>query len=187
MKVKDVICEALRLVGRNDAADAISAGSELTDEVARLNRACLTYLNAVFDELARGYFPLDAEEDMSSRNGTFPFSGFSRKPLEIKRVTEGGKPVKWHISPDYLIASGNNIRVYYTYVPSPLTAADECEYPVFAVGERLIEYGIAAEYFLVLGDATSSAVWEDKYRREIENLLFRSPVVKGRIPPRRWI
>jgi len=38
----------------------------------------------------------------------------------------------------------------------------------------------------VLGDATGSAAWENKYRNEIENLLSRS-AVRGRIPPRRWI
>ncbi len=56
MKVKEVICEALRLVGRDDVADAISAGQALTDEKSRIKRAFLTYLNSVLDELARGYF-----------------------------------------------------------------------------------------------------------------------------------
>lgn len=186
MKVKDVICEALRLVGRDDAADAICAGGELTDEVLRLNRACLTYLNAVLDELARGYFPLDCEEEMSGDDGRFAFSAFSRKPLEIKRVTAGGKPVKWRISPDYLVADAYSVTVYYTYAPQTLGYEDDFGYPDFAVGERLVEYGVAAEYFLVLGDAASSAAWENKYRNEIDNLLSRSNI-RGRIPPRRWI
>ena len=186
MKVKDVICEALRLVGRADAAEAISADEQLSDEVLRLNRACLTYLNAVLDELARGYFPLDYEEDMSGDDGKFAFSAFSRKPLEIKRVTAGGKPVKWRICPDYLVAEACAVTVFYTYAPQTLTGEDEFFYPNFAVGERLVEYGIAAEYFLVLGDATSSSAWENKYRNEIENLLSRSNI-RGRIPPRRWI
>jgi len=186
MEVKDVICEALRLVGRNDAADAISGGGALTDEVSRLKRACLTYLNAVLDELARGYFPLDYEEEITAADGRFAFSALSRKPIEIKRVTKSGKPVKWRISPDYLLADATAVTVNYTYTPDPLAEDDEFNYPSFAVGERLVEYGVAAEYFLVLGDATGSAAWENKYRNEIENLLSRS-AVRGRIPPRRWI
>ena len=186
MKVKDVLCETLRLVGRNDAADAVSGGGELDAEVSRLKRACLTYLNAVLDELARGYFPLDCEEEMTGVNGAFAFADFGCKPLEIKRVTANGKPVKWRISPDYLIADAQNIKVYYTFAPLPLTEDDEFRYPHFAVGARLVEYGVAAEYFLVLGDASASAAWENKYRNEIENLLSGS-AVKGRIPPRRWI
>lgn len=186
LRAYEVVCEALRLVGRDDVADEIIIGGPLTGEVARLNRAGLTYLNAVRDELARGYFPLDAKEEMSSKNGSFAFADFKYKPYEIKRVIADGKPVKWHISPDYLVADGKNITVFYTYVPDPLKMDDEFDYPVFAVSERLVEYGIAAEYYLVLGDVTNSAVWESKYRSEIENLLSRSGL-KGRIPPRRWI
>ena len=186
MKVKDVICETLRLVGRDDAAEAISGGEELSDEVSRLNRACLTYLNAVLDELARGYFPLDNEDKLISDDNRFAFADFTKKPLEIKRVTANGKPVKWRISPDYLLADAGCVEVFYTYAPAPLSEEDEFAYPNFAVSERLVEYGMAAEYFLVLGDATGSAAWENKYRNEIENLLSRSSV-RGRIPPRRWI
>ncbi len=186
MKVKDVICEALRLAGRNDAADAISENNTLTDEVSRLKRACLTYLNAVLDELAREYFPLIKEEQLYGENGVIAFSDFSRKPLEIKRVSADGKPVKWHISPDYLQTEDKIVTVCYAYVPDPLTEDDEFFYPDFAVSERLTECGMIAEYFLVLGDASSSAAWENKYRNEIENLLSRS-TVRGRIPPRRWI
>ncbi|MDE7380052.1 MAG: hypothetical protein K2N14_03265, partial [Clostridia bacterium] len=63
---------------------------------------------------------------------------------------------------------------------------DDFFYPVFAVSARLVEYGMAAEYFLVNGDGAGYTAWEAKYRGEIENLLSRAGV-KGRIPPRRWI
>lgn len=186
MVVKDVICEVLWMVGRNDVSEDISENAPLSDEQWRMQRACLTYLNAVVDELARGYFPLEYEEDMTSSDGRFAFAEFSRTPLEIKRVTVDGQPVKWRVAPDYLLADGRNIRVYYTYVPARLALEDELIYPDYAVSERLIEYGMLAEYYLVLGDAASSEAWENKYREEIENLLSRSKV-RGRIPPRRWI
>ena len=186
MVVKDVICEVLWMAGRSDVSDDISEGAPLSDEQWRMQRACLTYLNAVIDELARGYFPLEYEEEMTSPGGRFAFADFSKRPLEIKRVTVNSKPVNWHVAPDYLVADGKTVSVLYSYAPAPLTIDDEFVYPAFAVSERLIEYGMLAEYYLVLGDAASSEVWENKYREEIENLLSRSKV-RGRIPPRRWI
>lgn len=186
MQVKDVICEALRLVGRDDAADAISGNSTLTDEVSRLKRACLTYLNAVLDELARGYFPLVTSEEIYAFKGLIPFENFAFKPIEIKRVTANDKDVKWYIYLDDLHVATEDVTVYYSYTPNALAEDDEFFYPDFAVSERLVEYGIAAEFLLVLGDASGSAAWENKYRNEIENLLSQS-TVKGRIPPRRWI
>lgn len=185
MQVLDILCETMRLTGRTAAADSIEAGSP-TDEAVRLKRALLTYLNAVLDELARGYFPLDTEEEMSSEDGVYSFGDFLKAPFKINRVTDGENPVEWHIYPDYLRANAQNITVYYEYLPPVLSENDEFFYPVFAVGARLVEYGMAAEYSLVSGDSEAYNAWESKYRSEIEMLLSRSSV-RGRIPPRRWI
>ncbi|MDE6373955.1 MAG: hypothetical protein K2L72_05590 [Clostridia bacterium] len=185
MKVKEIICETMRLIGREDAADELESGLP-TDGAARLKRALLTYLNAVLDELARGYFPLDTEEEMSSENGVYAFAGFLKGPLKINRVTDGKNSIEWRISPDYLHTNAKNVTVYYEYAPPVLGEDDEFFYPVFAVSARLVEYGMAAEYFLVAGDGSAYSAWESKYRGEIENLLSKSSV-RGRIPPRRWL
>lgn len=185
MTVIEIICETMRLTGRTAAADSIENGKP-TDEAVRLKRALLTYLNAVLDELARGYFPLDTEEQMSAEDGVYRFAAFLKAPVKINRVTDGKNAVEWHIYPDYLIADGKNITVYYEYLPPVLEEGDEFFYPVFAVGPRLVEYGMAAEYFLVAGDGEAYNAWENRYRAEIEMLLSRSSV-RQRIPPRRWI
>ncbi len=186
MKVKQVICQALRLAARGDVADKIEANSSLNDEQKNLRRVFLTYLNAVLDELARGYFPLDKTEEMYSETREFKFADFAEGPIRIKRVTDGKKAVGWHIYPNYLRADVKKITVRYEYCPAPLGEEDEFSYPVYAVSERLVENGMVAEHFLVLGDAVSSAVWEQKYRDEIELLISKSNL-GGRIPPRRWI
>ncbi len=185
MKVKEILCQTMRLVGRTEAADCIESDIS-DDQAARLKRALLTYLNAVLDELARGYFPLDTEEEMSSENGVYAFADFLKAPLKINRVTDGKNPIGWHIYPDYLLADAEKITVYYEYLPPRLSEDDDFYYPVFAVSPRLVEYGMAAEYFLVAGDGEGYNAWESKYREEIEMLLSRSSV-KERIPPRRWI
>lgn len=185
MEVKEILCRTMRLIGRTDAADCVENDSP-TDEAARLKRALLTYLNAVLDELARGYFPLDTEEEMCSENGVYALADFLKAPFKINRVTSGEKAVEWHICPDYLYADAEKITVYYEYLPPELTEDDEFFYPVFAVSPRLVQYGMAAEYFLVAGDGEGYSAWESKYREEIEMLLSRSGV-RERIPPRRWI
>lgn len=185
MKVSEIICQTMRLVGRETSAENLEANTP-TEEDLRLKRAFLTYLNAVLDELARGYFPLDTEERMQSEDGTYPFADFLKAPSKINRVTDGENPVEWHIYPNYLQASAKEITVYYEYLPQELEEDDEFFYPVFAVGPRLVEYGMASEHFLVNGDGAGYTAWEDKYRGEIEALLARSSL-RGRIPPRRWI
>ncbi|MDE7087434.1 MAG: hypothetical protein K2O67_04495, partial [Clostridia bacterium] len=128
----------------------------------------------------------DTEEEMTSESGEYAFADFLKGPLKINRVTDGKNPIEWHISPNYLHTKAKKVTVYYEYAPPVLGEDDDFFYPVFAVGERLVEYGMAAEYFLVMGDGAGYSAWENKYRNEIENLLSRSSV-KDRIPPRRWI
>lgn len=186
MKVKEVLSEALRLVGRDDVADAIDSNALLTDEQTRIKRAFLTYFNSVFDELARGYFPLDARDVLCAKDGKFALADLTFSAVRITRVTDGEKPIEWRIYPDYLYADAEEVTVFYEYAPDALTENDEFCYPVYAVGKNLVEYGVAAEYYLVLGAAAESRSWENKYRDEIEALMARSRV-NGRIPPRRWI
>ena len=185
MKVKDVLIEAMRLAGREEVAED-AAGETPAAETVRIKRAFLTYLNAVLDELARGYFPLDTSEEMSSETGRYAFSDFLKCPIKINGVTDGKTEIEWRICPDYLQTDCKKITVEYEYAPPELTEEDDFFYPVFAVSKRLAEYGMVAENFLVAGDGAAYSAWENKYREEIENLSSRSKV-DGRIPPRRWI
>ncbi|MGN1060204.1 MAG: hypothetical protein ACI4QN_00575 [Candidatus Coproplasma sp.] len=186
MMVKEIICQALRLVGRDDAADAIVGTAELSAEVTRIKNAFLTYFNSVVDELARGYFPPSAQEEVTFTNGKKSLSSFSRRVVRIKKILVGDKAIEWHILAGYLYADVENATVYYEYAPNPLKEGDEFFYPEFAVSERLVQYGMAAEHYLVLGCADESRLWEERYRDEIEALIARC-TVKPRIPPRRWI
>ncbi len=186
MTVKEVICAALRLAGRDDAAEAIDGGETLTAEYQRTKNAFLAYLNSVLDELARAYFPLEYEQEVSFADGRKPLSSFPRRIIRIKKVTVGGKPAEWRISSGYLCVGAESAVVVYEYAPDALGENDTFTYPVYAVGEKLAEYGMVAEHYLVLGCAEESRLWEERYRQEIEAILCRS-TVRNRIPPRRWV
>lgn len=186
MKVLEIICDTLRLVGRDDAADQIVGKENVSTEVARLKNTFLTYFNSVLDELSRGYFPLSAKEEVTFLQGKIALSSFMHRVVRIKKVLVGEKAIEWHIYAGYLYADVENATVYYEYAPQPLGEGDEFYYPEFAVSERLVQYGMAAEHFLVSGCAEESRAWEQKYRDEIEALIARC-TVKPLVPPRRWI
>lgn len=186
MTVKEIICQALRLVGRDDAADEIGGTAELSAEVVRIKNAFLTYFNSVLDELSRGYFPLSIQENINLSYGKKQLSSFAKRVVRINKVLVDNKAVEWHISAGYLYVDAEEAIVFYEYAPNPLKENDAFFYPEFAVSERLVQYGMAAEHFLVCGCAEESRLWEERYRDEIEALIARC-TVKPRIPPRRWI
>ena len=185
MQVKQLICDAMRMAGRADAAEQCEGG-EPDDEVLRMQRAMLLCLNAVMDELARGYFPLRTVQAMSSVSGEFAFSSFALTPYRILRVTSNGKKVRWRVEPLKLVCDGESVEVEYEYVPSRLSLEDEFGYPEGAVGAYLVCCGVVAEYMLIAGDVSCAEMWEGKYRSEIDRQLSLLPV-RGRAPPRRWL
>jgi hypothetical protein len=181
MTVKEILEDAMRLTGRDELEGTSGEGGE-----SKVRYAMLFCLNAVIDELARGYFPIKKTEDLTSDTGRYDFSAFAERPVKIVKVTSNGRKIGWHICPEYIICDKQNITVEYEYVPDKLTEDDEFDYPDVQVSFRLVEYGIAAEYMLICGEIESAAMWEQKYRQEIDRLLSLR-TVKERIPPRRWL
>ena len=186
MQVKQLLCDIMRMVGRPDAAEECES-EQLTAATSRMRNALLLCLNAVVDELARGYFPLKAEESFSVSQGKVAFSSFAHTPYRIISVrSEDGRKIKWSYRPSFLCCEADRIVVQYEYVPARLALEDDFVYPDSAVGPALAGYGAAAEYMLIEGDVERAGAWEQKYRAEIDRQLSLSPV-RGRISPRRWL
>lgn len=186
MLVKEFLNEVMRLIGRADAAEEMEGGTPPSAEVRRMQRAMLICLNAVLDELARGYFPLRAVQTMSSQSGEHAYSSFDNLPYRILGVTSGGKKIKWECLPLKLVCRSGTVEVEYEYVPAALGPDDEFSYPDSSVGPVLVGYGVASEYMLIAGDVGRAEMWESKYRAEIDRQLSLLPV-RGRVPPRRWL
>lgn len=186
MQVKQLLADVMRMVGRPDAAESCENSSSLSAEVTRMQRAMLLCLNAVADELARGYFPVKAAESLTSASGEYAFSSFGHTPYRILKVKSGGQEIDWTYQPSKLICAQTAIEVEYEYVPDAFELTDEFSYPDPAVGVGLVACGVAAEYMLIVGDVESAGMWESRYRAEIDRQLSLRPV-SGRVPIRRWL
>lgn len=190
MLVSDVIKTALAFLDRQDAADKITAGTYASDEeVSRLVTALLHCFNAVEDELARGYFKLSYEEALPAVNGKMYYTLFSKTPykiLSMKRDGEDAEFREYKICPEYIEAEAGVYIVSYLFSPSKKTLEDSSDFPGYPIGERMLAYGIAAEYCLISGDLEASESWESRYRAEIERFRPREKA-DGVLPARYWI
>ena len=194
MTVKSVIEEAMVLIGRKDAADLLNAeegGWESAlqtcgGEVKELAEALLFCFNAVEDELARFYFPLEFTEKIRGSGGRFYFTSFKYRPVELSEVSADGRKIRYEKFPQYISAEAEILTVRYFYSPDKKTFSDESSFDGDAVSARLIACGIAAEYCVINGEITAADMWESKYRREIDRARLKyAPAL--RIPPRRWV
>ena len=186
MQVKQLLADVMRMVGRPDAAEEWQSTAQLSGEAGRMQQAMLLCLNAVTDELARGYFPLRTSQKLLASDGGYAFSAFDHAPCRVLSVTCGGREQKWSYSPFGVLCDAPEALIEYEYVPEPFELTDEFSYPDAAVGIPLVCCGVAAEYMLIAGDTACAEMWESKYRAEIDRQLSRSASA-GRIPPRRWL
>ena len=185
MQVRQLLCNVMRMVGRDDAAE-LTEDETPTEEVTRMCTAMLLLLNAVVDEISRGYFPVTAKESLTSSNGKYSFSAFNKTPNRIVAVYAEGERADWSYTPTYLECNYNAVEVEYEYTPDKFTLEDEFSYPDAIVFESLVAMGVAAEYLLVSGDISSAGMWEDRYRAELNRLIALRPV-RGRVRMRRWV
>lgn len=187
MKVKSIITRALRYVGRDDLARALDADETLTSEGAEKVETLLYCFNAVEDELARYYFPLEFSEEFTSEDGIFAIENFTHRPVKILSVKSEGKALKFTAQPKFIKADAEKITVRYEYSPSPRQLEGESAFENHVVGESLVAAGVASEYCLIEGSMQDSELWESRYRWEIDLAQKKFSAPHGVVPPRRWV
>ncbi len=183
--VKDLIQKTMRLVGRADAAEVYGA-AEPDAEHQLLVKNLLYCFNAVADELLRHYFPTNAKQAVSVTEGKFYFSSLSAPPLRLISVTDGnGNAVPYQLFPDHLELSADSVVIDYVALHA---AKQENEQSGLdgRMGDKLIIYGMAAEYCLINGECGLAELWENRYRVELDRSMADLPA-SARIPPRRWV
>ena len=187
MKVKSIITRALRYVGRDDLAKALDADETLTSEGAEKVETLLYCFNAVEDELARYYFPLEFCEEFTSENGIYAIENFSHRPVKILSVKSDGKALKFTPQPKFIKVEAEKITVRYEYSPSPKQLDGDSAFENCVVGESLVAAGVASEYCLIEGCMQDSQLWESRYRWEIDLAQKKVSAPHLAIPPRRWV
>lgn len=185
MRVKNVIVSALNYLDRAKLAEAVSAGDTLSADEQEIVDTLVFCFNAVEDEVARRYIPLEDSENLKSEDGKFYYASFSHSPVRIKKVTKDGEAVKYRMYSTYFATSAGTVTVEYEYSPSKKTISAMSDF-ANNVSERLLALGTASEYCLINGEGEASEIFEKKYRSEID-VAQKSLPECGHIPPRRWV
>jgi len=186
MTVKDIIVYAFKLLGRQDAAEAVLNGQTLDKESAEKAETLLYCYNAVEDELARYYFPVTASQQISSPSGIYLFENFNKRPVKILSVKSGGKPVAYSVYNKHFECNASTVTVEYQYAPDKKELDGKSEYDGSPVDERLLAAGVLAEYCLIGGAVKSAEAWESRYREKIDTAQKKYRA-SAAIPPRRWV
>lgn len=183
MKVKDIMIKAAGLLGYADAVKAYLNGSSTSGKTqAELLLSCF---NLVENELALDYIPLIKEETFTAENGKIGYAEFASSIVRILRVSDkhGGR-VPFRLFAAYMEVDEKVVTVRYAYTPTGKTAEEDCEF-LSGVSDRVIAFGMAAEYCTAIGLYEDARVWDKKYKEGIE--AARKIGTKNTIASRRWV
>lgn len=178
MYINDVIAFTAKILGLDDPFD--DGGEQDKDKL-------LTAVRIVTDELSRGYFPLEKEENLSEKCGKIEYSTFSRAPIAVKKVRKGGRIVPFTREYDGIrVGERGTVSVSYEYAHKEAKIGDRTEWASDRVPLSLIAYGAAAEYCIMTGQEGDAALWDKRYRDGIENAAFSGGVWR-KVKGRRWL
>lgn len=182
MQVKNIILTASTHLGIGDKVrDVIEHRVPFCKEADIL----LGCYNLVEKEVALDYIPLIMEETFETDTGVIYYSQLTQKVARIIKTQDAwGNDIACTLFPEYLKTQAGKITVRYSYTPTDKTLEDESAF-IGRVDERLLVYGVLAEYYLAGGFFEESAVWDKKYKDAVASAYRAKP--PKRISARRWI
>ena len=182
MTVKDVIYYACIMCGKEDLAEKIMSGVVPDDnpDVVRM----LNCYNLTVSELSDEIEPLVYTETLSSEDGEYYYTDFSKPPKQILKVTCFGKNVDYTVCRDKLVTGLTSCEVTYDYRANRVhSLSDEIEYDEKVFSPRVLAMGVASEYLLISGLYEECASWRSRYENAIETYLISKT---RKIKQRRW-
>ncbi len=184
MKVKDIIILALDFCHEDSLASLLRTQEpSLTDEQQEKVNAMTRCFNLVYEELSSQYLPIIKTETVSTSDGKVLFSSLSQKVLDIVEVKNShGRRIKFRKFDSYLFALASEVTVSYKTIPATLTDSGEFSCPL---PERIFAYGVAREFFYLLGASDEAEIYDNRFKDSLLVLLGKSKEIV--MPARGWI
>ena len=186
MKVKDILELAIIFLDKEELLDFSPFGE--TAVVPELEGKEIGYLkrcfNLVYNEVATGYLPILTTEEVKFENNILSYDSLSKSLFEIKKLENDGKNIKYSLLDTGIYAKTDRAIITYSYVPTEMDFSDD----VFLFGgklpARVLAYGVAMEYSLILGLHDDAELWESRYKNGLK--LACSKKSEIRLPSRGW-
>ena len=132
-------------------------------EVPYTREELMGCFNAVEGELAMYYLPLYATH-MCNSNVVY-YEEFEYSPIRIV-----GCNCHFKIYPTYIESKETITSIQYAYMPCIKKWSDDCSYNEEFL--NCLAYGVVCEYLISQGFYEEAALWDKKYKKEIEILML---------------
>lgn len=181
MKIKDIFYTVCELCGNSALADSVKK-LEIKKDDADIKKMFNCY-NLVVSELSEEFVPLTHKETLSSLDGKYYFSSFSKSPKEIKKVFVNGKETEFKVFLDYVSINASEAEIIYEYVAKNADNLEEFTEYSGVIPGRILALGVASEYLLVCGLYKEAIMYRDKFEKALLALRQKKNM---KMRARRW-
>lgn len=189
MIVKNVLINAANYLGLTHLLNTTlldGANVATADEVAEVN-TLISCLNLVINQIASEYVTLKDKVKVTSSTGVIYYSNLSKKVVvDVLGVKLNGVPVEYSCKPDKLETVPGTLEIEFAYQPTQLNSINSTiDFANFKLNERVLAYGLVAEYNFLYANYDDAAIWDNRFKTSLSNLLRPRREVK--IKQRLWI
>ena len=187
MLLKDIIKETATLLKLDNVLNLAELGGNLQDEQATKDLDLLKKcVNLTINEIASDYVPFHYIEQVLVSDSKIPYTALNKTALRIKSVkNDKGKDCCFKVYPSYIYTDCTGIcRIEYCYIPVPTEDLDEAIENDPKITTRLIAYGTAREYCLIMSMYEEAQSYDSRYKDSLQNAVRQNTVLK--IPKRLW-
>ena len=171
MTIKDAINDATLFIGKPELSKlkpiTESGANPTADQQADLDLLVRAF-NLVYREISANYVPLLHKQKVTFSENKLGLDQLEKPLTQIKSLTNAdGRRVKYQIYPTHIEAKTQDAEIVYAYLPENI--AIDSNTPVYAgqILPEVIAYGMAREYFLIIGDYADSDLWASRYQGAI--------------------
>lgn len=177
INVNNCIRHAAMLIG-------IQLDEDLSDTDNSVN-ILLLCLNNVLSEIAEQYSFLTGEAKATITDGKISLSSLNSNVSEVTSVFRNGVKLNFTSYPDHIaVNSDGEVTVYYRYLPGKVNLDESVDFGG-KITERIVAYGVAAEYYILEGMTDEAVIFDQKYRNALA--VASSPRKEIRVRARRWL
>ena len=163
----------------------VNCDSSFTISTAHENatlRKLIVCCNTVLEDLYCNYFTVIATCEVTATGGVIDTSKLDFCRV-LKLTDKNGNNVRYRYTENGLFAEDGDYLLTYAKRPAAVDWFTEVVLPSSRISERVVVYGMLAEYFLAVEDLELALAWETRYQNalhaaSIKNSSMTLPVGK---------
>ena len=186
MQVKNVIKLSAEMLNLEQTIQYL-AGAETLDGQTNKSDAdiLLRCFNLVVNEIAAEYRVFSKLKNIDTQNGVIEYPQIDNQIISVNAVYKDGKTVRYKSMPNFISTSPGGVSVEYSYMPENCEIEDNIDLSGTKIPERIIAYGVCAEYSIISGAYDEGLMWDKRFKDSLFSSLKKTK--KLSVPLRRWI